>query len=259
MAMKARWGNSGFSLFDSRFLGGSRMSQNQATRWARRAVWLTFAAVLTIGCSPLSTVAFLWGDPPAKPAEYPLVFDKGPKKGKEVTVALFISSAPGIGPVFAGTEGKLAYDIAKKLPEFAKESKPTQKIVVYDPALVNKFKMNHPTWKQGMHPSEWGRKLGVDFVLDIRLEKMSLYQPGSLNQLYEGQADVNVDVYDVDAGAGEPKYSYVLPFTYPRTHPVIVDSMPQNRFKQDFLEHLAAEISMKHVEHKISSGIAEDR
>jgi hypothetical protein len=235
------------------------MSQNRVGKWARRAVWTTLAAVFTLGCSPLSTIAFIFGDDPTKPAEYPLTFKDGPKKGKEVVVAVFISSAPGIGQPFAGSEGKLAYDIAKKLPEMAKLGKTPQKLVVLEPSLVNKFKMDNPTWKQGMHPSEWGRKLHVDFVIDIQLESMSLYQPGSLNQLYEGQADVTVDVYDVDVGPGEPKYNYVLPFKYPHTHPLAVDNIPQNRFKQDFLEHLAAEISMKHIEHKISSGIADDK
>ena len=151
------------------------------------------------------------------------MYADGPKKGKEVVVAVFVTSAPGIGPVFAGSEASLASNIAKKLPEMAKENK--QKLVVLDPALVNKFKMNNPNWKL-MHASEWGKKLGADFVLDIHLEKMSLYQPGSLNQLYEGQADVTADVYDVDAeplqvNSDEPKYNYVHPFKYPRTHPVI--------------------------------------
>jgi hypothetical protein len=232
------------------------MSQNQAGKWARRAVWFTLAAVFTFGCNPLATLSFITQSDPVKKADYPLVYTDGPKKGKEVVVAVFVSSAPGIGPVFAGSEGKLASDIAKKLPEMAKEQK--QKLVVLDPALVNKFKMNNPNWKL-MHASEWGKKLNVDFVLDIHLEKMSLYQPGSLNMYYEGQADVNVDVYDVDAGPGEPKYNYVHPFKYPHTGMLPTDSVPLNRFKQDYLEHLAAELAMKHVTHKEGSGIAEDK
>jgi hypothetical protein len=173
-------------------------------------------------------------------------------------VAVFISSASGIGPVFAGSEGKLASDIAKKLPEMAKDCKPPQKLVVIDPAIVNKFKMNNPNWKV-LHPSEWGKKLNVDFVLDIHLDKMSLYQPGTLNSLYEGQAEVTVDTYDVDAGPGEPKYNYVFPFKYPHTGYLDASTIPMNRFKQDYLEHLAAELCMKHATHKEGSGIADDR
>jgi hypothetical protein len=231
------------------------MSHNQLGKWAGRAVWFTLAAVFTLGCNPLSTISFLTQSDPTKPAEYPLVFEKGPKKGKEVVVAVFVSSAPGIGPVFAGSEGKLASDIARKLPEMAKENK--QKLVVIDPAQVNQFKMRNPTWKQ-MHQSEWGKKLNVDFVLDIQLDKMSLYQPGSLNQLYEGSADVTVDVYDVDAGPAEPKYNYVYVFKYPRAGMQDATTIPVTRFKQEYLEHLAAEISMKHVTHKQGSDIAPD-
>jgi hypothetical protein len=195
-----------------------------------------------------------------KIADYPLVFKDGPKKGKESVVAVFVSIAPGIGPVFAGSEGKLASEIAEKLPQMAKESK--QKVVVLEPALVNKFKLNDPNWKQ-MHPSEWGKKLGADFVLDIHLEKMSLYQPGSLNQLYEGQADVTADVYDVDAeplqvNSDEPKYNYVHPFKYPHTGAFDAGTIPQNRFKQDYLEHLAAELAMKHIDHKQGSAIVDE-
>lgn len=230
------------------------MSQNQLGRWAKRAVWFTFAAVFTLGCNPLSTLSFINGEP-IKEAEYPLVFKEGPKKGKDVMVAVFVSSAPGVAPTFAGSEAALASNISKKLPEMAKDIKP--KLLVYEPALVNKFKMNNPTWKQGMHPSEWGRKLGVDFVFDIQLDKMSLYQPGSLNAIYEGQADVNVDVYDVDAGPMEPKYSYIHAFKYPRTGYFDASTIPVNRFKQDFLEHLAAEICRKHIKHKEASEIGD--
>ena len=131
-----------------------------------------------------------------------------------------------------------------------------EKLSVLDPALVNKFKMMNPTWKS-MHPSEWGKKLQVDYILDIHLDKMSLYQPGT--EIYDGRADVTVDVYEVENGTGEPKYNYVLPFSYPHTGILDATSIPQNRFKQDYLEHLASEISMKHAEHKQGSGIAEDR
>ena len=66
-------------------------------------------------------------------------------------------------------------------------------------------------------------------------------------------------IYDVNAGAGEPKYSYVLPFTYPRTHPIPVDTMPQKRFKQDFFDHLATEIAMRHIRHKDSLEVEEGK
>src|ERR1700722_14324126 len=83
---------------------GSGMSQKRIGKWARRAVWITLAAIFTFGCNPLATIAFLTNGEPIKEAQYPLEFKEGPKKGKEVVVAVFVTSAPGIGPVFAGSE-----------------------------------------------------------------------------------------------------------------------------------------------------------
>lgn len=232
---------------------------SRAGKFARVAVWGTLVAVFAFGCNPLSTLSFLTNPEPIKAAEYPLVFDKGPKKSKEqVVVALFISTSPGVGPSFAGVEGKLAYGIAKRLPEMCKEGDTKHKVVVIDPATVNKFKMNNPNWKL-MHQSEWGKKLGVDFVIDIQIDKMSLYQPGSTNLLYEGQAEIDISVYDVDAGATEPKYNYILPFKYPHTGVLDASFIPKERFKQEYLEHLATEICMKHVAHKTAIGIADER
>jgi len=232
------------------------MSQNLSGKWARRVVLCTLAAILPIGCNPFATYSIDTIQNPVTPAEYPLVFKDGPKKVKEVVVAVFVSSTPEIRKEFEGCEGQLVSDTAKKLQEMAKESK--QKLVVLDPTLVNKFKKKNPDWNR-MHPSQWSRNLGVDYVLDIHLNKMSLYQLGSQNQFYEGQAEVTVDVYDVDAGIAEPKYNYVNSFKYPHTGVVNATSIPVTRFKFDFLDHLAAELAMKHVEHKVHSEIAEDK
>jgi hypothetical protein len=146
--------------------------------------------------------------------------------------------------VWKGFERKLSSNIAKELPEMAQEV--GQKLAVIDPAKLDAFKMKCPNWN-GMHASERGRMLEADFVLDIHVEKMSLYQPGT--EIYDGRADVTVDVYDVDAGpVKEPEYYYIYPFKYPNTS--VVDQLgPVNRFKKDFLEHLAVELCEKHVAH----------
>jgi hypothetical protein len=236
---------------------GSRMSQNQPGKWARCVVLCILAATLPIGCNPFATYSNIGPQPePIKQADYPLVFKDGPKKGKDVVVAVFVSSTPEIRKEFEGCEGQLVSDTAKRLQEMARENK--QKLVVLDPTLVNKFKKKNPTWNS-MYPNQWGKELGVDYVLDIHLNKMSLYQPGSQNQFYEGQTEVAVDVYDVDAGIAEPKYNYVYPFKYSQTGVANATSIPLIRFKYDFLDHLAAELAMKHVAHKVDSEIADDK
>ncbi len=225
-------------------------------RWARRAIWGTLAVVCTVGCNPLTTIAFLTHRETKVPAEYPLTFTEGPKKNKdEIVVALFTSQGAGQSYDFATAERSLASELAKRLPELAKENK--QKLVVLSPTQVDRFKIDNPTWKSG-NPVAWGKKLEADFVLDIHLDRMSLYKPGMLDQVYEGRAEVTVDVYDIDGYTGEPK-NYVHAFAFPKTGVRDATSIPQSQFKKWFIENLATELAYKHVEHKPSSGIAEGR
>jgi hypothetical protein len=222
--------------------------QNHPRKWAIGAICCYLVVLLTNGCNSLNPFAICnFGGPTHREAAYPLVFTDGPKKGKDVEVALFISIAPGPGPELARCDVKLANDIARILPEMAKENK--QKITVLDQVVVNKLQLKNPNWKL-IHGSERGRALGVDFVLDISVDKMSFYQPGSQNQFFEGHAEVNVEVYEVDAGPVEPKYHYVYEFKYP--YPGMMDTVrpPFTRFKQESLEHLALELCKQHFQHK---------
>jgi hypothetical protein len=223
-------------------------------RWARRAVWGTFAVVLTIGCNPLATIAFLTHKDTPVPAKYPLVTKEGPKKDKEeITVALFVSLRTGMSFEFAGADSTIASEMARKMPELAKENK--QKVKVIPTSKVNEFKFKNPTWKD-MHASAWGKALGVDYVLEIHLDKLRVYQPGSSNQLYEGRAEVSVFMYDVEEGAAEPKY-YVYPYSFPKTGFLDATSIPLGTFRKDFLERLAVELGQQHIDYKPGSGIAE--
>jgi hypothetical protein len=200
---------------------------------------------LPVGC--LGIRGILPGAEPFRYAEYPLAFKDGPKKSKEIVVALFVSSDPKLGQEFAPCANTLASEMAKKFPELAKENK--QQIAVIDPVLVKKFAIKTPNWER-MHPSEWGRSLGADYIIMIQLDRMSLYLPGTQNQIYEGNAVVTGDVFDVDAGPTQPKYRYVYEFKYPTTGKVESSSVPAHRFKREFLEELAVELCSLHFDHK---------
>ena len=233
------------------------MSRARSGVWARRAVWGAFAVVAAAGCNPLTTLAFLTHKDVKVPAEAPLTFAEGPKKGKEeVVVAVFVNQPAGQGLEFPGADAMLASELARRLPEMSKESK--QKVAVVPPKDVNKYKMRNPNWRTTEF-SKRGKELGADFVLDINLDRMSLFQPGSQNSFYEGRADVSVDVYDVDAGPGEPKHSRPLGVAYPKTGFRDASSMPVSAFRRLFLENLAVEITRLHVDHRPSSGIADGR
>jgi hypothetical protein len=236
------------------------MNRSSAGKWARRAVWGALAAVLAIGCNPLNLAAVMFARDDKLPAPYPLTFAKdGPKKDKEEVVVLVLPHlAPGTSPTFFSAERELSAELSRALPEMAKENKDKRKVRVISPTQVDKFKTANPTWK-GMNAGEIGQKLGADFVLEIELANMRLYQPGTgaQVQIYEGRADVAVNVHEV--GADDGFKSYALSFSYPRGMARDASAMSESEFKKQYITQLAVEITERHVDHKASNGIAGGR
>src|SRR5262249_17771902 len=185
--------------------------------------------------------------------------DEAGKKKEEVKVAVFCAFAQTPPIEFATADRELATQIVKRCPDVLKECGAKQKLVFVPSADVEKFKSTNPNWR-AMHPSAWGKKLGADYVMEIGLAGLQIYQPRSSNQIYEGRAEVTVDVYDVAEPGAAPKHNYTYPYTYPKGMVRSVDSIPSaSQFKQMYLDNLAVELILKHVEHKPSEGIAADR
>ena len=236
------------------------MNRSSAGKWARRAVWGALVAVAGIGCNPLNVIGFMFARDEKVPAPHPLAFAKdGPKKDKEeVVVVVLTQAAHGGNPQFATVDRDLAGKIAKQLPEQAKENNKDKKLKmrVISPTQVDKFKMSNPRWKD-MSRGEIGQKLGADYVIEIYLEKMRLFQPNTQNAIYEGRAEVSVSIYEVGAEGGDFKDKYEFSFVYPKGGGRDAAALPESEFKKLFLENLTSEIVRHHVDSRPSSGIAD--
>lgn len=234
------------------------MARTVAGRWWKRGVWAALAVVGTIGCNPLSTIAFLTHRDEPVPAPYRLRPAEGEKadKEKEIKVLVLCEHATGVTFEFAGADRELAGMMAKRLPELAKENK--DKLAVVPAAELDKFKMKNPDWR-GMRPARIGKALGADYVLDVNVGNVNVYQPGSGRKIYEGRAEVEVEVYDTTAPAADgPLHHYTHPYLYPKSGMKVVEDVPLNRFKQEFLERLALELARKHVDYKQAATIGAD-
>ncbi len=239
------------------------MHRSNAGKWASRAVWLSLAATMAIGCSPLNVISFMFARDEKMPAPYPLTFAKdGPKKDKEeVVVALLPHMAPGARAEFVTADRELAERLSKVLPEMAKENKDKKKVRVISPTQVDKFKVANPHWKR-MSAAEIGEKLGADFVLEIELLHIQIYQPNTpiSERIYEGRAEVEVNIYEVGTNNGDLKDHYTHSCTYPRTGMVrSAAAISEREFKQKYIENLSVEIAQMHTDHKMSNRIASDR
>lgn len=204
---------------------------------------LGLAAVLAAGChsGPNGGLGLPFFHRP-RPAEYPLASESNPRTAKAATVALFVAVELGGDEAVPGIESRLAANLAHRLPDLAGEN--GQKLTVIDPVVVDKFKLKTPDWKL-MHASTCGEKLGVDFVVVVRINSLSLAQSGA-REASEGRADVVVNVYDVAAGPVGARYTYEIPFQFPRPEASPAAAIPIRQFRQEFVETLANEIAMKH-------------
>jgi hypothetical protein len=233
------------------------MNRNKVGKWARRVVWGALVAVAAIGCSPLSIVGFMFAHDPKVEAPYPLTFGKdSPKKNKdEVVVVLLPHLAPGTSQTFFSADRELATELSRVLPEMAKGNKDKKKIRIISTTQVDKFKTANSNWK-ALNPGDIGQKLGADFVLDIEMDKMRLYQPNTgQERIYEGKANIAVTIYEVGAEGGVRDYS--LTFSYPKGMPLGRDAsvMSEHEFKKEYIAQLAVEIAEYHIDHKPSNGL----
>ena len=101
-----------------------------------------------------------------------------------------------------------------------------------------------------------GRFTKADFILDVALSKIAIYQPGSANQIYEGRAEVSVDLYEVADTTGESTH-YIHNFVYPKAGFRDATAIPPSQFRMEYVSQLAKELALYHVEHPPSTGIAE--
>src|SRR5947208_5122518 len=169
------------------------------SRSLKVAVWVGFVAMLGVGCNPISTLYFLFRGDQKAPAEFPLP----PKEGRdEVTVVLLIS-APNTSWEFAGVDRELTAAVGRRLFDQTKGGKNPIKVV--EQAKLDRFKAGNPDWR-ALSAAEIGKQLGADYVLDLTLSAVSLYEPGTGKLMYQGQATVEGTVYDVAAGTQHAQY-----------------------------------------------------
>ena len=92
-----------------------------------------------------------------------------------------------------GIDRQLGTMIARQLQDRCAANKEKVKIVPIH--RVEKFKADHPGWKS-MGAAEISRQFEADYVIDIELVKLGLFEPGSHRTLYKGTGKIDVAVLD---------------------------------------------------------------
>ena len=165
----------------------------RSTAWRRWVIGLGLLAFASMGCSP-GMLGFLLRDDKREPM-HPLPC----KEGKdEVTVAVFSWAAPTVGmdPSFAGAERELATLIGQRMAAETREDR--RPIRVIDQSKLEKVKRQSGQDPRTMNVAAAGKELGADYVIDLTLNSVSIFQPEFGREFYQGRAQLQVVVWDTD-------------------------------------------------------------
>lgn len=216
------------------------MSRLLTTRRAVLAGGL--AAFAAMGCNPATLYFLMRGDDKVKP-EIPLPAKEGKK---EVTVAILANGSPGLSYDFAGAERELVALAAQKMMTETREDK--HPIRVIEQGKVDKFKTANPNWKT-LSGGAVGQQLGVDYVIDLTLTSMGMYQPEYGKEFYQGRATLQVVVYDT-ATPDKPLRDYIH---NSMEEPKSTAALSPAGYRRWFIEKVAQEIAYRHIPHVTAS------
>lgn len=115
---------------------------------------------------------------------------------------------------------------------------------------VEKYKDEDPGWKS-RSPQEIGERFHADYVIDLEINSLTLYKPGSANTLFLGKAVITLDVVDVHRAGDGPIYHEVYTCEYPRIAEIPATDSDSEQFRQRFLSVIAKQLSWRFTAHPV--------
>lgn len=196
------------------------------------------------GCNPLTGLLILTGEEKKLPAEYHKLADKDKKK--EVKVVLLTDMPLETRTEFIHADKEITHLFAQQLQKLTKDN--GEKILIVNPNKVEEYKNSNPDWKiNHVDLESVGKHFKADYVIHLDVQGLSMFQPGSNNTFYRGQADLNLTLINVKNPDELQPSPRNLTFTYPpeaQGGNLSVDAdTPPHLFKQKFLNALARYLS----------------
>ena len=194
--------------------------------------------VAASGCTP-GSLGYLLRDTKAKP-EHPL---PAVKDKKEITVLIIGSRSQNLGmdPMFAAIDRQLPGLIARQMMTDTKDEK--HPIVVVEQAKLDKWKQTSGADIRTVSPAVVGKQLGADYVIDVTVNSMSVFQPELAREFCKGKASVDVVVFDCSQ-TDKKLQEYTHNSTQPERS---TGAMSPKDYARWFTERLGKEIAFRHI------------
>jgi hypothetical protein len=212
-----------------------------------------------VGCgnvNPVVLIAYLFnGNDPKDPAKFPL--KPRPKhEEEEVKVVVLTTCAQGLSSDVMGVDRALASEFIKLLQERCTENK--EKVLVKRVTAIDEFKKKNPDW-QGLSPVDIGKELKADYIIDIEVLDMTLYEEGSRKEFLHGRCHIAVTAFDLAQKSTEPAFAPPdFNLTYPSGHPMSVYDENVSTFKQKFIKRIAGELVLPFTAHSSEQRVLVD-
>jgi hypothetical protein len=201
---------------------------------------------LTAGCNPLMLPFFMGDlDPKAQPPCKLATDDKH----REVRVLILSYCALETRQELLGADRDLCAFLAQKMTESAQANKENLKVI--SSAKVQRYKDEHPNW-QAMGADEIGKYFHADYVIELEVTALGLFQPRTYNQVMRGNAEISVRVHDMRKPGEEPKYTNEYSCEFPKSHEVPISDMSPAKFRLMFLTKVASELSWFFTAHPVA-------
>ena len=129
----------------------------------------------------------------------------------------------------------------------AKEAK--EKIIVLKNQPVSRYQDEHPEWKS-YHPIDIGKHFGADYVIDLEVLSISLFEPETNRRLLRGKTEIAISAYDLSKKDKAPSLEQEYTRHYPDSFKVDADSIALPAFREKMLQRIAADLARKFMPHR---------
>jgi hypothetical protein len=205
--------------------------------------WWWFAGALSflsfaLGCTPSSLSMLLYPFFPEEkvPARCKLTKEKG-----ESTVVVYATFARGAVPLdLEPAANELADNVATQMRQRFAANK--DKVIVIAPSKVRSYLNNH--LGEAVADKEIGAHFKADYVVNLEIQTLSLYVPGSAKTLFRGDTSVAVAVTDVKAPADEARiFNEAYGAQYPSSGPKDAQGASPLQFRTMFVNKMGKDLS----------------
>jgi hypothetical protein len=220
------------------------------TRYGWRWLVVLFGGLawLSIGCSPQSLTMFLlpFDGANKQEPEYKLFPDKKfYAEGKEIKLVVLSNFANAqFQPDIRPADHELADAVSEHLRLRCQANK--QKLKLVPQAEVQSYQMKGID-DGDITPLDIGKKFKADYVLDLTIQKFSLYQEKSYPRMFCGNTQIGIKLYKMDTKGEEPVVftkAYANRFTNTHGDALLeAGNSDPTDFRRAFMSKLGKEIS----------------